>query len=550
MTSSFARASDLLCSGTDGVYDVSFFAASIRHTIERSRSVFGKLSGDSLAQLGGVWRELDEEDRQAFLLEHHEFAHHALMFSTPAGVLNWRINQVISRDVQWVLRKCHEFNVEFPEGKTPQQVVSTRAWQVAFKRRNDVDRGTKQALLHTITALEDLIRLRRILFEPGAARTFADLTFGELLDLLKRSFPYLGMRCDVGLCGDWRTRLPRTTKVFPEGKAFNLVDIAEVHAIAMELFVLRAVGDIDRFHQRVERGRGGPHGVALDVAIQATSEVNELGLSPHQMQMLALIAFSSALDVPAPTTKTIYLEEALPWWRFAAPTLVTTATYMDAVGNSLAIATSPLVGPGSQWLKMAGGDWPLTQLKSLEQFGAFAMSLSSLGLDRQIHAIHQGAILNWRYLLTQLEASFDLPQALKFDRLSGEAWRGEVQSAVLLAEYKDGLHFRYADFAELYPEGSFHRHTVKSLDRYGEPAYQLMGQLLNGAIPRIMYAGYSGRLLPRLHTLEPKLATYFDNPELATNTVHLLQTLIEGAMTVVEPYLTFAPSSLGVDRYI
>jgi hypothetical protein len=110
--------------------------------------------------------------------------------------------------------------------------------------------------------------------------------------------------------------------VFPEGKRFNLVDIAEVHAIAMELFVLRAVGDVDRLHQRVERARSGPHGAALNVAIEATNEVNDLGLSPHQMQMLALIAFSSALDVPAPTTKTAYLEEVLPWWRFAAPTLV------------------------------------------------------------------------------------------------------------------------------------------------------------------------------------------------------------------------------------
>jgi hypothetical protein len=548
--SSFARANDVLCSGNDGVYDVSFFAVSIRHSIERSRSVFAKMSGDSLAQLGGVWRDLDEEDRQAFLLEHHEFAHHALMFSTPAGVLNWRINQVISRDVQWILQKCHENKVAFADGLTPQQILSTREWQVAFKRRNNVDRRTKQELLLTIASLEDIIRLRRILFEPGAATKFADLTFGELLDLMKRCAAYLERRCEVRLCRDWRTRLPRDTKVFPEGKAFNLVDIAEVHAIAMELFVLRAVGDLDRLRQRVDQARKGPHGVALNIAIHATREANELGLSPHQMQMLALIACSSTLDVPPPSVKTVYLEDALPWWRFASAEPITAAIFLDGLRNCLAIVASPLVGPGSRWLQMAGGAWPLTDVSSVEQLGAFVMSLSSLGLDRQIHAIHHGARLNWRYFLTQLETNFDLPQEIEFERLSGEAWRGQVQSAVLLAEYKDSLHFRYADFSELYPAGSPHRTTVKSLDQFGEPAYQLMSQILNGAVPRIMYAGYSGRLIPRLDTIEPKLAAYFNNPDLAASTIYLLKTLVEGAMSVVEPYLTFAPASLGVDRYI
>jgi hypothetical protein len=413
-----------------------------------------------------------------------------------------------------------------------------------------VDRGTKQELLRTITSLEDIIRLRRILFEPGAATKFADLTFGELLDLFNRCSAYLEHRCDIRLCRNWRTRLPRTTKVFPDDKRFNLVDIAEVHAIAMELFVLRAVGDFERLAERVEQARGGPYGAALDIAIQATREVNELGLSPHQMQMLALIACSSTLDVAAPSVTKVYLEDALPWWRFAAGEALTAAVFGDGLRNCLAIAASPLVGAGSRWLQMAGGAWPLTEMASVEQLSAFVMSLSSLGLDRQIHAIHHGARLNWRYFLTQLETSFGLPEEMKFERLSGEAWRGEVQSAVLLAEYKDGFHFRYADFAELYPEGSPHRTTVKSLDHFGEPAYQLMSQILNGAVPRIMYAGYSGRLIPRLETLEPKLAAYFGNAELAAGTIYILKTLIEGAMTIVAPYLTFPPESIRLERYI
>jgi hypothetical protein len=59
-----------------------------------------------------------------------------------------------------------------------------------------------------------------------------------------------------------------------------------------------------------------------------------------------------------------------------------------------------------------------------------------------------------------------------------------------------------------------------------------------------------GPAAPRLDTIAPKLAAYFDNQDLAASTVYLQKTLIESAMTVVEPYLTFAPANLGVERYI
>ena len=137
--------SNVLFSGNDGVYDVSFFAASIGHTIDQSRSVFERLTGGQLSDFREAWRGMSADDRRAYLLEQHEFAHHALMFSTPAGVLNWRINQIISRDIQWILRKCADYGVSFPSGTPPRTVLSKREWQVAFKRRADVVRIPMEA---------------------------------------------------------------------------------------------------------------------------------------------------------------------------------------------------------------------------------------------------------------------------------------------------------------------------------------------------------------------------------------------------------------------
>jgi len=549
--SSSAARSDVLCSGSDGVYDVSFFAASIRHTIGRSRDVFGQLSGPSLAAFADEWMSMDDEDRQAFLLEHHEFAHHALMFSTPAGVLNWRMNQVISRDVQWVLLKCGDFGVTFPEGATPRELVATKVWQAAVKRRNDVPRGVKHQLLLTIQGLEDVLLLRSILFGPGAAARHAELTFRDLRRLLNRTFTYLEMRCDATLRKDWRTRLPPDTKVFPPGRDFNLVDIAEVHAIAMELFVLRSIGDLEGLRARAARAARGPYGSAFQIAVEATKNVNELGLSPHQMQLLALISFASGLDVAPKGSGPIYIEDALPWWRFARGAgAVTMEIYSEALANCLALATQPLVGAGSRWLQLANVGWYSLRNPSLETIGAVTQTVAALGLDRQIHAVHRGARLNWRYLATQLEASLGKRVDVHFERLSGEAWRGEIQSAVLLVEYKDGLHFDYADYQILYPEGSPYRSTVKDLDSYGSPSVQLMGQILNGALPRIMYAAYTGCAVPSLEVLKPKLSSYFESESTAASMVDLIRLLLERGAAVADGHLTLVPESVRLERYI
>lgn len=511
--------------------------------------MFEKLSGDKMTAFADTWKGLNATDRQAFLLEHHEFAHHALMFSTPVGVLNWRLNQVISRDVQWILKKCQDFGESFSTLTPPREVVSARVWQVAFKRRADVPRDVKNELLLTINSLEDMIQLRALFFEPGAAERFADMTFRDLLALLKRSFAYLGRRCDVAFPQDWRTKLPLCTKVFTPDRSFNLVDIAEVHAIAMELFILRAVGDIEAMNRRIDEARNGSYGTAVSIAVDATKEVNELGVSPHQMQVQALIAFSATLDIRAPSTKELYLEEVLPWWRFSTKAAYQPATYIDALRNCLIISTEPLIGPGSRWLQMVPLPPNALLLTPGGMSGLFT-TLTSLGLDRQVHAIHRGATLNWRYLATQFEDSFAEKSPFPFDRLNGEEWRGHQQMAALLVEYTDGLNFQHADFDALYPADSPYRTAIPDLDHYADPAYQLLAQLLNGALPRVAYASYAGRAVPALSVLEPKLANYLGNPELARSTIAMISPIVEGSMSVSGRHLTLMPETLTVDRYI
>lgn len=547
--SSFEARSDVLRSGNDGVYDVSFFAASIKHTIGLSRSVFEKLSGPSLAGHHETWLSLSDNERTAYLLEHHELAHHALMFSTPCGVLNWRMNQVVSRDVQWILRKCDELGIPLDTHVPPRQVVTTRVWQSELKRRNDIPRQVKLELLRTIKGLEDVLKLRSILFEPGSPARNPDLTFQQMRGLLSRSFAYLEMRCDITLRTKWTTRLPGSTKVFPEGRNFNLVDIAEVHAIAMELFVLRAAGDLDRFHKRTLEAATGSYATAFRIARDATVEVNELGLSPHQMQILALVAFSVSFDVTSEGSVPVYLEDALPWWRFArGRDAFAIENYQDSLRNCVDLATRPLTGTGSRWMTYRDVELSFTRKTGFDNLQQAIQTATTLGLDRQIHAIHSGANLNWRYLMTQFEEATGVPIQADFERLPGEQWRGEVQRAVLLVEYKDGIYFNSADFEKLYPPDNPMR-TLRHLMSYSHPGVQVIGQILNGAVPRVMYAAYAGCVVPALETLQPKLADHFQSAEIAKSLAWILGQILERA-TAANRFLTLMPKSVPLERYI
>ncbi|MYM26271.1 hypothetical protein GTP46_26935 [Duganella sp. FT135W] len=192
--------SDLLWSDAHGTYDISFLAASVRHDFSLSKHLDKKLTGGLLSTFSSAWAQCDPTEKKAYLLEQHELAHHALMYSTPAGVFNWRLNQTIFRDILFVLKKYKEASGHFPEFQSPRSFFNRVTWKGAF--RADVDpqsAQTKAYVIHTIEALEKLIQLRAIFFGNGAATKYSELTMGELVNLMNSSYAYLMDRCDCSL---------------------------------------------------------------------------------------------------------------------------------------------------------------------------------------------------------------------------------------------------------------------------------------------------------------------------------------------------------------
>ena len=553
MTSS-GKSDDLLCSDGDGVYDISFFAASIGHAIGLSRDIHQRLEGQ-MSQLGSLWQEADGPERKAYLLELHETSHHALMYSTPAGVLLWRLNQVISRDIGWIFRKLEELGVGLAKNQTPEKVVTSPGWQAMFAANSSIHPGVRDYVLRTIRSLTDVLLMRSIFFGRDASRRHANLTFGQLIPILERCFAYLSDRCEVRFVTDWRTRLSKKTLVFPRDKSFNVLDIAEVHAIASELFALRALGDLDGFSARRAQAEAGPFASAFAVAVAATRHVNELGLSPHQFQMAALVACSAPLDVSVETDAN-YVEKALPWWRFASKDVLGPDLVMDSMRQCMSLAGEKLIGAGSNWLKFLEHG-PVTPSEMTPKayslyLEALITSLRSLGLDLQIHSLHRGLSLNWRYLLTViLESNPGFPELPGFERLSHQDWRSELQLAIPFLEYTDGLLFHGVDMDDVYaPDNPIRR--LQMFQRFETREFQLLAHLLNGATARTSYAAYAGKLIPRSEVLHAKIAATLGSSNVADFICKLMAHLFEGGagLSIASEHFSVVPPTVPRDRYI
>jgi hypothetical protein len=507
-----SESSDILNSDANGSYDISFFASSIGHTIGLSQSVFAKFSGAKFSDLAQQWNEATDEERKAFLLEHHEAAHHGLLFSTPAGVLLWRLNQVLARDVHYISKTLTEFGMVVPGNRSPRTWLNSPDFVASLAPRKFAHPGRKSYLLKIVDAVERVHLFRELFFERNAACNHASLTIGELLGLCQFVYPYLATRCVVDPCVTWTTRLDPKTKVFPPGKTFNVVDIAESHAIAKELFILRAVGDRIGFEARLLEATQGQFGVCFKRSIEIAEHENEIRFSPHKIQMAAVIACSAKIDISQSGVVQLYLEEQLPWWKYTED-VFSAGAITQSLESLYSQLTVPLIGAGSKWLVLHVLDVPEPSGTGNEaRVSNHLQTLSSFGLDLQMHLIHQGSKENLTFFLESMKyQDAPVPESV-FD-----AWNAFLFLNQAFIEYSDAIFHRELDLAAIYKED----HPWRQLSGFASlelPAMQLLGHILNGAFTRRAIAMYTRSIVPRTDVIADKLYKfvreyYADSPE-------------------------------------
>ncbi len=452
-------------------------------------------------------------------------AHHALMFSTPAGGLIWRINQVISRDAGFVLRNCRERGIEFDGLHSPRECFGSPEWQKEFLEGaiNHEDSLRRGYCLTVFTAMERLVQFRTILMGKGVRRKHADLTVGEFLELVNFVYDYLQDRCDCAFATKWKTRRSHEEKLFPEGEQYNINDIAECHAISAELFVLRALGDSKAFKNRLQRALNGPYGEAFATAVDIGATGDQYGFSPYYVQAAALASLCGSVDTIDPDAlKERYIEDEFPWHRFGTWKLQNGAAITSSVLNLLEWSQRPLFGQESNWLRFA--DW--TDMTSIEGVQDFFSSLASLGLDLQVYTMHQGAILNFRFLATTLVESRPSKDPIPFEKLSRDSWIAETNLSIPMIEYDNGILFSGFNLDEIYKQD----HPARSMRAFASmrsPVFQLMAHIVNGTSARNQFAEFYERQVPSIDILRGKISEHFKKPEVAESVCDMLKNVYE-----------------------
>ena len=530
---------DILCSDANGAYDISFFSASIGHSVETSQEVFAKFSGGMLSQFSESWLASEPSERRTYLLEVHELAHHSLMYSTPAGALIWRINQVISRDVNYLLKQCRVYGIKFTGLKTPEAALLDEAFQTEFLKGAAPDeRAKKDFFLYVVDSLHQLVELRNVLMGKNLAQRHKALTVQEFLDLANSAYRYLAERCECSFPKEWKTRLAADELVFPEQYGFNMTDIAECHAVSAELLHLRALGDMDGFKSRSHEFRAAQFARAFVHAESVATTSDVFGISPHFVQLHAMMSFCGQIDTTDVAER--YVEDEFPWWRFRSDKLGNSGRIAECLLSLSNWGERPLFGEDSRWIQYGAGN-PL----AADQIERFLGSLASFGLEMQVQQIHAGARINARYLATMLNDSATSKKRLPFEPLTTEQWREKLFFATPFIEYTDGFLFNGYDLDEaVKPDHPLRKLPV--FDYLRIEGYQMLAHLINGASARNSYAEFAGCIVPSVEILKGKLARQLRSEQLAGEFCKLLSNVYETG----RPHLRLLPAGAGRTRYI
>jgi hypothetical protein len=474
-----------------GTYGSSFFGYSVTHTIAESRRVLSALNGNYVKNKA-VWKNTSAQDKRLFLLEQHESAHHHLLASTPCGLLLWRLNQVISRDISWAKRKIA------PYGVTPQPYAIPRNfYQKPEFFEKLVDNGCSKDIAdficHVYGNVENSLIVRDIFFgaKSPCNKDYPSLTLGELSDRLNKAFEWMSQCCAIPWSRQWKVKGNRDALVFSNDCPINAHDIAEAHAVAHELSAIRSFGDKIGFNHRYNTVFGTAYEAGLEVGRRDLPKAEDVEFSPSILRHRGLLAFCTCIDltVAQGSREDLFIEDHLPWLQFERYEIFAGESLQKAMETLNDLVTNSVYSPDSKWavLKNMNHDTGIE---------GFASNMHWLGLDLQVHAFHRNAKTNLSYLLSYVKK-----EDFAYDQVSNQAIDNNY-----LIEYSDQLLTMTVDLKNIYG-----KNWVQLIDlgfeKINNFGMQILCHLLNGATSRNTIAHFLRQQIPSPEIIAPKIAT-------------------------------------------
>lgn len=478
-----------------GRYQINAFAASIDHPIDYSKEVFSKFSGGYTSEFSVEWSNSTDEEKAAFLTEHHEIAHHSLLHSTSVGILLWRINQIIFRDIHFLSDKLQENNVVIPHGSVPRVWLKGRCLSSEFS-----DPRLGEYCEAVVNAIEDLTKLKEILFHPAASTKYSDYTLTQFSELMNRCFEYIAARCGLPWNGNWCTELPPSTKLFNEELSFNARDMFEVHAIARELWIMRAFNDFAGLSQRIESACD-LYGDCFTFISENFEKDDEVGFYINPIQEVVLLACSSGLDITAcDSSGMLRVEDHIPWWRLKrllktdeeinSPS-INGEYFILSLQHCGRLSESPIHTQNSNWTEFHARVGDMNIEKEIK-------SVISLGTDVLIHFLKNGVSYNANYLANTLENG---PTDEGYRK-----WYDSLYRNICLIEYEDEVWFNsldsYADAFESFPIMQLNSDGFSYLTA---PYMPIIGIVLVSTLVNSAICAYEGNFSPKVQSIVKKL---------------------------------------------
>lgn len=491
----------------------------VTHTIDQSRSVYQKLSGPTYHSNVHNWKGLSAEEKSQYLIEEHEIAHHLLLSSTAAGMLEWRIAEVLHRDLDWLAREYRALGL----------VTPTNCNLVDWLKKQGGDQCVYDALIArdgpeaelriryhntVVDAIKDAVLLEDTLY-GYADGPHVEMTRRQFCDLFNRWNSWASKRSGLSIAleeypTEERARdadhiLPITTndpeaQLFPEF-SFNVSELIEAHATCQELWILEQHGDVEGAKDRLQERLQSPQGNALRALMKRVpSDRWQLRFSPPQAMLAVTRLLNTRLDIAfLKSRQDCTLEEILPWLvidRTEDLRIVSSEDLIQVCEDLTRVQSNPIIGPHSQWVLFPLIDGSLrTYLEDLgdEGAGAFFKGLASLDVNRAIYTFKKAFRLSVSVFAAQTQDGSDAERAYG-------AWAESVRGLLTLIEYSDG--------ALILGDGLFESAEVldSRVALFKDPRVGLVGSILGSSQYHLARAYWYGSYLPHPEILFHKIS--------------------------------------------
>jgi len=510
---------NLFHSGNKGKYQTSAFAVSIKNSVASSKELFDKLSSkSSYSQMSSEWMELDSKDKELYLTEHHEFAHHGLLHSSPLGVLQWRIEHVLFRDIDFISSQLRRFKIDIPTDTFIYDWLESEIFEIACSRAGVHHIGIREGQ-NIVNRIKDLLLLKQTLFAERIKDQKSDVNIeiGEFLGLINRCFEYMAERCSLEFSREFTSDLPTDQLLFTEEIPYNARDMIEVHAMLEEIWLLRAFNDIEGAIKRIEQIEEQSYAKCFSYIKEHFLTKDGVGISIVPMQEVILLSCCSALELSTfDSTEDLKIEDHIPWLRLKKILSkkqkdgLDTTEFKESIKCLVDLTRKPLFNSGSQWLQYRRIDFPNIKENNFEA-GDYLNSLFnnafSLGVEAHAHLIHTGVKANIDYLMEVLKSN---PSPV--NRFVSDKWRKNTKFNLAIIEYEDALWTSDNLFSieEFLPKS----HAIRKDDSYNylkAPYMPIIGMILVSATLARSIGTYLSQWIPRIETISEKLLKTVDD---------------------------------------